>query len=275
MKSSATFTRALLLWASAFVLASAAQARDVVLHLPIDAALADPGTRLVVGDVSLRFGAASAANADVVARDVQVDGGAEPVRENPNQRDSKRPGDESVCQAAFQDVMRRLAAAVRQAGAVAAVGIVWDYKGQVRDDAAAYECHAGTFHSYVALRAQLTRALPQTLPVPVPPKSGYAELVNLDAVPTTQAGKDRYAHFLTLPKPRAFALVEDGSWRFWADTPDAANKLFEDCTRLGRRCWLYAIDDNVVWQADERRRISSAAQLRALTEPIAPKDEHQ
>lgn len=275
MKSSAMFTRALLVWASAFVLASTAQARDVILRLPIDAALADPGTRLVVGDVTLRFGVASATTADIVARDVQIDGGAEPVRENASQRDSKPPSDESVCQAAFQDAMKRLAAAVRQAGAIAAVGIVWDYKGQVRDDAAAYECHAGSFHSYVALRAQLTRALPQTLPRLVPPKSGFAELADLDAVPTTQAGKDRYAHFLTLPKPRAFALLEDGSWRFWADTPDAASKLFEDCSRLGKRCWLYAIDDNVVWQADERRRISSVAQLRALTEPIAPKDEHQ
>ena len=262
--------------ALAFVAATtAASARDVVLHPPIAAALADPVTQRAVGTLPLRFGAASAGDAELVVRDVQVDGSAEPLRENANQRDSQPPSDESVCQKAFADAMTRLAAAARQAGAGAAVGIVWDFKGQVRDDAAAYECHAGSFRSFVALRAQLARALPQATALPVPPKSGYAELTNLDAVPSTPAGKDRYAHFLTLPKPRAFAFLEDGSWRFWADDPEATSKVFAECARLGKRCWLYAVDDNVVWNADESRRIGSVAQLRGMAGPVAPKDEHQ
>ena len=252
-----------------------ASARDTVLHLPIAAALSDPATHRIVGQLPLRFGAASTADAELVAHDVQIDGSAEPLRENANQRDSQPPSDESVCQKAFADAMARLVAAARQAGAGAAVGIVWDYKAQVRDDAATYECHAGSFRSFVALRAQLARALPQALPLPVPAKSGYAELTNLDAVPSTAAGKDRYAHFLTLPKPRAFAFLDDGSWRFWADDPDAVSKVFAECARLGKRCWLYAVDDNVVWNADESRRISSVAQLRGLAAPVAPKDEHQ
>ena len=156
--------------------------------------------------------------------------------------------------------------------AVAVVGIVSDYKGQVRDDPANYECHAGSFHSYVALRAQFARSLPHTLPVPA--TSGFAESTNLDAVPLSQAGKDRYAHFLTLPKPRAFAVLEDGSWRFWADDADAMTKALDDCARVGKRCWLYAVDDRVVWDADVGRRIGSVAQLRNGA-AVAPKDEHQ
>lgn len=277
MTSATSFLRAPLACALALVLTSVVQARDVVLHLPIAAALSDPATQRIVGATPLRFGAASTADAEIVAHDVQIDGSAEPVRENASRRDSQAPSDESVCQKAFEDAMTRLVAAARQAGAAAAVGIVWDYKAQVRDDALAYECHAGSFHSHVSLRAQLARAVPQALalPLPVPAKSGYAELSNLDAVPSTPAGKERYAHFLTLPKPRAFAFLDDGTWRFWADVPDATAKVFADCARLGKRCWLYAVDDNVVWNADEGRRISSVAQLRGLAAPVAPKDEHQ
>jgi hypothetical protein len=255
--------------------ASGAQARDAVLHLPVSAALAAVPTRTLVGDLPVRFGSISAVGADLLVRDVQIDGSAEPVRENPNQRDSVRPSDESVCQHAFDDAMTRLVAAARKSGAVAAVGIVSDYKGQVFDDASAYECRAGSFRSHVSLRAQLTGARPHTLAVPA--KSGYAELTNLDAVPSTPAGKDRYAHFLTLPKPRAFVFLDDGTWRFWADDPDAMTKVFDDCTRAGKRCWLYAVDDNVVWNSDESGRIGSVAQLRAqvAAPPLAPEDEHQ
>ncbi len=264
---SARLLPALLLLAA---FANPVQARDRVLRLPVADALADAETHAIVGTLALRFGSATVSNADLVARDVQVDGVAEPLRENQNQRDSKAPSDESVCQKAFTDAMRRLSAAARQAGAVAAVGLVSDYKGQLTDDTATYECHAGSFHSYVSLRAQFARSLLHTLPLPA--KSGYAELTNVDAVPSTPAGKDRYAHFLTLPKPRAFVFLEDGTWRFWADDPDAIAKVFADCERLAKRCWLYAVDDRVVWNADERLRIGSVAQLTA---PLAPKDEHQ
>ena len=250
-----------------------AQARDKVLHLPIANALAEPAAQRSAAALPLRFGVATAGNADIAAPDVQVDGSAEPVRENQYQRDSVAPSDESVCQRAFEDALARLVKSARGAGAAAAVGIVSAYKGVVVDNATTYECHAGSFHSYVSLRAQLARTRPHTLAVP--PKSGFAELTNLDAVPSTPAGKDRYAHFLTLPQPRAFVFLEDGTWRFWADDPDAMTKVFDDCARVSKRCWLYAVDDRVVWNADEVRRIGSVAQLRGAASPISPKDEHQ
>ena len=250
-----------------------AQARDNILRLPFAGALSDPAVQRVVGTTPLRFGSASAANAEILVRDVQIDGSALPLRENQNQRDSQPPSDESVCQKAFADAMARLSDAARQAGAAAVVGIVSDYKGQLHDDAANYECHAGSFRSFVSLRVQLARSLPHTLPVPA--KSGFAEATNLDAVPLSAAGKDRYAHFLALPRPRAFAVVEDGSWRFWADDPDAMTKALDDCARVGKRCWLYAVDDRVVWDADVGRRIGSSAQLRSRPAPAAAVDEHQ
>ena len=264
----------LVLLAAATFLAPA-QARDRVLRVSVAEALADPSMQGVVGALPLRFGVATGANLELAARDVQIDGGAEPVRENQYQRDSVAPSDESVCQKAFVDAIKRLVAAAHAAGAAAAVGIVSDYKGQLVDDARSVECHAGSFHSYVSLRAQLARTRPHTLPVPA--KSGYAELANLDAVPSTTAGKDRYAHFLTLPKPRAFVFLDDGTWRFWSDDPDAMTKALDDCARTGRRCWLYAVDDNVVWNADESRRIGSTAQLRGqvAAAPASIKDDHE
>jgi hypothetical protein len=250
-----------------------AQARDKVLLLPVAGALADPAVQHAAGATPMRFGSASATNAELLARDVQIDGSAAPLRENQTQRDSQAPSDESVCQKAFADAMARLSEAARKAGASAVLGIVSDFKGQVHDDAANVECHAGSFHSYVSLRAQFARSLPHTLPVPA--KSGFAESGNVDAVPLSAAGKERYAHFLTLPRPRAFAVAEDGSWRFWADDPDAMTKALDDCARAGKRCWLYAVDDRVVWDADAGRRIASSAQLRAAAAPVAAKDEHQ
>jgi len=253
------------------VAAGGAQARDNVLHLPVAGALADPAVQAVVGATPLRFGASSAAGADLLAPDVRIDGSAQPLREDQTRRDSQAPSDESVCQKAFVDAMTRLASAARQAHAAAVLGIVSDYRGQVHDDAANYECHAGSFRSYVSLRVQLARSLPHALPVP--PASGFADASNVDAVPVSAAGKDRYAYFLTLARPRAFAVAEDGSWRFWAADPDAMTKALDDCARAGKRCWLYAVDDRVVWNADAGRRIGTSAQLRAGS--AGAQDEHQ
>ncbi len=261
---------------AAIVAATSAHARDVVLHLPAAAALATPATHVIVGNLPLRFGSASATTADALPDDVQVEGEAGATSTDPTVRYFKRPTDEEVCQRALDDALTRLSAAARKAGAVAVVGIVSDYKGVVYDDPAAYECHSGTFNSYVWLRARFSRSKPHTLAVP--PKSGYAELGDLGALPTElPAGKERYAHFLTLPKPRAFVFQDDGSWRFWADDPDAMTKALDDCARRGHKCWLYAVDDNVVWNADEDRRIGTVAQLRgdAHAPAVPVKDEHQ
>jgi hypothetical protein len=89
-----------------------------------------------------------------------------------------------------------------------------------------------------------------------PPPSGYASVEDLDRLPVRPEGKDRFRHYLTLPVPKAFFVYAGGSWRFWSG-PDAITKGLDFCQREQRRCWLYAVDDEVVWQTDESRRVGS------------------
>lgn len=102
---------------------------------------------------------------------------------------------------------------------------------------------------------------------PVPAASGFAEANDLKAVPLSNAGKARYHHYLTLPAPKAFAISEDGLWRIVANDAKAVPKVLEACVSRGHACWLYAIDDQVVWQDDAAKRVGqpapdNAAELR-------------
>ena len=166
----------------------------------------------------------------------------------------------------------QLADQARRAGAAAVVGIVSDFKGDVVDDPRNYDCHAGTAKSYVTLHGRLARTYVEASARPLPRASAYAALDDVNAVPISDAGRERYAHFLTQPKPRAFVVYEDGSWRFYTKDPEAMTKALDYCARQGRRCWLYAADDRVVWSADVGRRIGSSAQLDGAA---GTQDEHQ
>jgi hypothetical protein len=126
--------------------------------------------------------------------------------------------------------------------------------------------------SFVWLRAQLVRNLAPARPLPA--ATSFAPLGDVDAVPLSDAGKERYRHFLTLPSPRAFVIYEDGNWRFYSKDPEAMTKALDYCARQGKRCWLYAADDRVVWSADVDKRIGSTAQLGGAGAP-EHKDEHQ
>lgn len=95
----------------------------------------------------------------------------------------------------------------------------------------------------------------------VPPASGYADPDNLKAVPVRAEGKDRFAHYLTLPSPKAFVVYEDGGWRFWTDSENAMTQLLDRCAREGRKCWLYAVDNTVVWREDVSQRVGRPDQL--------------
>ncbi len=98
---------------------------------------------------------------------------------------------------------------------------------------------------------------------------------DVDALPASDQAKERYRHFLTLPSPRAFVLFEDGRWRFYDKDPDAMVRALDYCARLGKRCWLYAANDRVVWSPDVSKRISSSAQLEGGPAAAAVVDEHQ
>jgi uncharacterized protein YbjQ (UPF0145 family) len=268
MTSSASLAR-LGLVLVALAAAPSAQARNETFLRPAADGLAKPRAHEILGELVVRFGSASAVGAEIVERDVVAEGVAAASSEG-TARGANRPSDETVCLHAFEDALSRLAVAARKAGAAAIVGVVSDYHDQPLDDPRNYECHAGTFKSYVTLKAQLARGLAPAQALP--PASGFAALDDVKAVPISDAGKERYAHFLTLPKPRAFVIYEDGGWRFWSKDPEAMSKALDDCARRGKRCWLYAADDRVVWTADVARRIGSTAQLGG---GAAPQDEHQ
>jgi hypothetical protein len=255
--------------ALALALAAAvpAQARNEAFLRPVSEGLGKTRSHEILGDLVVRFGRSSATDADLVG-DAVAEGSASATADS-GMRRAERPSDETVCLHAFQDALTKLAIAARKAGASAIVGVVSDYKGKEMDDPRNYECHAGTFTSYVTLKAQLARSVASARPLP--PASTFAALDDVQAVPLGDAGKERYAHFLTLPRPRAFVIYEDGNWRFWSRDPESMTKGLDYCARQGKRCWLYAVDDRVVWAADVEHRIGSSAQL--ATAPGA--DEHE
>ena len=92
----------------------------------------------------------------------------------------------------------------------------------------------------------------------VPPASDFAKINAVAAVPVSEKGKPRYEHYLTLPKPKAFVVTEKGGWYFNADNVNAMQTALDYCP-TGLKCWLYAVDDQVVWSADPAKRIAKIA----------------
>jgi hypothetical protein len=95
----------------------------------------------------------------------------------------------------------------------------------------------------------------------VPPATGFAAATDVDAVPLRAEGKDRYRHYLGLPAPKAFIIYETGGWRMWSNDRDAMTHALDFCANEGKRCWLYAVDDRVVWSPDVDKRIGSRDRL--------------
>jgi hypothetical protein len=254
----ASFSAALLTGALALAVVLPAHARNEIHRLPVAEAMGKTHSREIVGDLPLRFGSASAAGSELMPDTAEALGEASIVVDP---RARQHLTDEEACQLAFEDAIAKLADRARHAGAAAVVGIVSNFKGERVDDPKSYDCHSGSSKSYVTLQASLARTFVPPGARPLPPATGFARLEDTRAVPISDAGRERYAHFLTLPKPRAFVIYEDGGWRFYAKDPDAMTKALDYCARQGKRCWLYAADDRVVWSADVDKRISSSAQL--------------
>jgi len=120
---------------------------------------------------------------------------------------------------------------------------------------------AATRAPQVAAAASAPASPPLRHALAVPPASGFADGTDASLVPLREGGAARYAHYLTLPAPKAFFVVNDGGWRFWWDSPQAIAKGFDWCTANAQRCALYAVDHTVVWQADPARRITRLDQL--------------
>ena len=87
-----------------------------------------------------------------------------------------------------------------------------------------------------------------------PATSQFAAINDVAAVPVSEAGQARYQHYLTLPSPKAFVVTEKGRWYFNAEDPEAMMNALEPCDQSKTRCWLYAVDHQVVWQSDVAAR---------------------
>ncbi|TCS38603.1 dienelactone hydrolase [Paucimonas lemoignei] len=81
------------------------------------------------------------------------------------------------------------------------------------------------------------------------PKSGYAEVNNIAAVPyLREDGREQYRAFLTKSSPRAFALSSSGAWSWVEDGDDPADRAIANCQKNSvSPCKLYAVDGDVVW----------------------------
>lgn len=241
-----------LLTAALLACGTSAWARNDASAQPIAVSLGKSAARTAADGIVLRFGKASAQGADGVG-EVHVQGQADV---GASSRKHGPPSDEKICRHAFNDALAQLAAAAKAAGAAAVVGLVSHYKGdEEHADGVAYECHSGSVHSFVEFKGVLARTVPDD---PAFPASGFARVDDVTPLPLSDTGKARYQAFLAQPKPRAFAIYEDGSWYMSSGRSDAPAAALRHCAGEGKRCWLYAVDGQVVWNADVARRFGSA-----------------
>lgn len=98
-----------------------------------------------------------------------------------------------------------------------------------------------------------------------PAASGYASVGDLSAVPLPESRLHIYRAFLEKPAPRAFIITQKGLGRYWIG-PSAMRDALAYCSRSDDNCWLYAVDDAVVWTEDPTKRISRLAQLPPANE---------
>ncbi len=248
-------------------------ARDTGHLLRVSDVVAEMRSDGTVADVAFAFGADAGAQGQVV----RVDGLARPY----GPRGEPLPDDEQTCRQALRDALGQLAHAARQNGKPAVAGIVSDAFGRPFDGGLQVECHSGVTHSAVALKGTLVDAVPNLSdaaaapvaafadlpfdnPTPaahgrvVPASTGFAEASNIDAVPVQAAQRDRYSDYLMLRTPKAFAIDELGNTRQVGHARDAMVRVLDACTKEHVRCWLYAVDDRVVWSADVERRVGLA-----------------
>ena len=230
-----------------------------------------------VTDIAFAFGA----DADTHGVVVRIEGKGRPY----GPHGEPLPDDEQTCRKALRDALGLLAQSARSAGKRAVVGIVSSSFGREFDGGPQVECHSGITHSAVALKGTLADAAPRapaaaSLPVVafadlpfanptpsahgrvIPAATGFAETSDVDAVPVQAAQRDRYREYLALRTPKAFAIDEQGNARLVEHARDAMVRVLDRCAKEQVRCWLYAVDDRVVWSADVERRVGLSSQLQ-------------
>jgi hypothetical protein len=247
--------------------APSAQARNDKLLLPIAPVLRQPGTRNLIGeDIALRFGTPVPAGFELDGPVVEARGVADPY---PKHGPRYPKPDDEVCRDALRQALLELVSKARTASHNAVVGVVSNYQKVEFNSPEAYECHVGMTRAVVELKGQVARmkvAAPATVvgghAWRLPDATDFARIDELDKLPLGEKGRERYQHYLTLPAPKAFFVYESGGWRIFQHDPEVMSNGLQQCAREGKRCWLYAVDDRVVWSADPAQRIGGVEQLR-------------
>ena len=264
----------------------AALARNAMLLLLVDPVLRQTATRQMIGqDVALQFGAALPEGAELL-QTVEGHGLVRP-HAGYNGNHEIRKTDEQACNEAFRSALADMIGAVRASGGTALVGVVSNYRGVTMGGPTQFECHAGDTKALVDLKGRAAKWIPSAAakrnptagaaPTSakaggeegggqphrklVPVATGFAAGSDADALPLSDEGKTRYRHYLTLPSPKAFVVYDNGGWRFFWNDPEAMSKALDRCARDGKPCWLYAVDERVVWSADVDKRIGKSSQL--------------
>jgi hypothetical protein len=89
-----------------------------------------------------------------------------------------------------------------------------------------------------------------------PAASGFASATDSTAIPFLgPRGREGFEHYLTLNAPKAFAIAADGGWQYMSNDPRAMKTALERCEAKGHQCWLYAVDNEVVWRSELDQRI--------------------
>lgn len=93
---------------------------------------------------------------------------------------------------------------------------------------------------------------------PVPAASSFADINDVNAIPFIGAeARAKYKVYLSAPAPKAFVISQLGGWRWVSNDSMAMRKTLAIClAKPGAQCWLYAVDDKVVWQSEESKRVS-------------------
>jgi dienelactone hydrolase len=84
---------------------------------------------------------------------------------------------------------------------------------------------------------------------PALPKSDYASVDNIDAVPFLSVhGRAAYREYLNKMTPRAFAISASGAWSWSEEGEDPDSRALAACQQNSKTpCQLYSVDDYVVW----------------------------
>ncbi len=95
-----------------------------------------------------------------------------------------------------------------------------------------------------------TEVLMQVGNVPQHPRTDFASIDNVDAIPyVKETGRAGYRNFLGRSMPRAFAISASGAWGWGNEGDEPSVRAMSNCQKNSQLpCKLYAVDDYVVWK---------------------------